>query len=187
MDFKINRGQGKCSITGRAFTDGEKYVVALQPDPESPEDEGSFRRLEISQEAWESQDPAGFTAWWPTEYSTRRKHTLMDPDALWEVFHKSRRKKGEENTPEQDEAEASAGTVDEFSREDLDRFAYVAALGLMRLKKLNLDRTKRRGRREYFVFVTRGRKRDRETYEVLNPELDEAGVEQIQERLADLA
>lgn len=186
MEFKINRGQGKCSITGRAFTEGERYVVALQPHPEAGEDEGAFRRLEICEEAWETQDPAGFTAWWPTEHSVKRKPPLYDPDALWEIFHKTRRKKGEENTLQQDENAIESGDVEEFSREDLDRFAFVAALGLMRMKKLKLERTRRRGKREYMVFHTRGRKRERQTFEVLNPELNEGGIEQVQERLADL-
>ena len=177
-EFKINRGQGKCSITERAFTDGEKYIVALKPDGEL---EGAFTRVDICMEAWERQGEAGYIAWWPTEYSTKRKPALLDPDALWEVFHKARRKEDEAPAPE------APTEVAEFSREDLDRFAYVAALGLMRLKKLKLKETRRKGKREYLVFDTPGRAAQRETYEVLNPELDEAGVENIQDRLADLA
>ncbi|MCA8915394.1 MAG: hypothetical protein KDB90_08275 [Planctomycetes bacterium] len=177
-EFKINRGQGKCSITGRAFTDGEKYIVALKPDGEL---EGAFTRVDICMEAWERQGEAGYIAWWPTEYSTKRKPALLDPDALWEVFHKARRKEDEAPAPE------APTEVAEFSREDLDRFAYVAALGLMRLKKIKLKETRRKGKREYLVFDTPGRASQRETYEVLNPELDEAGVENIQDRLADLA
>ena len=177
-EFKINRGQGKCSITGRAFTDGEKYIVALKPDGEL---EGAFTRVDICMEAWVRQGEAGYIAWWPTEYSTKRKPALLDPDALWEVFHKARRKEDEAPAPE------APTEVAEFSREDLDRFAYVAALGLMRLKKIKLKETRRKGKREYLVFDTPGRASQRETYEVLNPELDEAGVENIQDRLADLA
>lgn len=182
-DFKINRGQGKCSITGRAFADGEKYIVALRPDGDQ---EGVFTRVDVSMEAWERQGEQGYTAWWPTEHSTKRKPALMDPDALWQVFHRALRKKGEEATKTEEETEAPAD-VQEFSREDLDRFAYVAALGLMRMKKLKLKGTRRTKKREYLVFETPGRASQRETYEVLNPELDEAGVEQVQDRLSDLA
>lgn len=179
-EFKINRGQGKCAITGREFADGEKYIVALRPEGEQ---EGVFTRVDICMEAWERQGEAGYTAWWPTEFSTKRKPALMDPDALWEVFHKARRAPAE--TPET--APEGAEQTGQFSREDLDRFAYVAALGLMRLKKLKLKETRRKGKREYLVFDTPGRTGQRESYEVLNPELDEAGVENIQDRLADLA
>ena len=176
-DFKINRGQGKCSITGRAFSDGEKYIVALRPDGEQ---DGVFQRVDVCMEAWERQGNEGYTAWWPTEFSTKRKPALYDPDALWQVFHRARPKTDQEADPPEGEAE-------DLSREDLDRFAYVAALGLMRMKKLKLKGTRRTGKREYLVFETPGRASQRETYEVLNPELDEAGVEQVQDRLGDLA
>lgn len=184
-EFKINRGQGKCSITGRAFTDGEQYIVALKPDGEV---EGAFTRVDICMEAWERQGAQGYTAWWPTEFSTRRKPALMDPDALWEVFHKARRKpKSDKAEPETEDAEPAADPTSAFSREDLDRFAFVAALGLMRLKKLKLRETKRKGKREYLVFDTPGRASQRQTFEVLDPSLDEAGIEGVQDRLADLA
>jgi hypothetical protein len=185
-EFKINRGQGKCSITGRAFQDGEKYIVALKPEGDA---EGAFTRVDICMEAWERQGPEGYTAWWPSEYSSKRKPALMDPDALWEVFHKARQTpaEGTEETGQTPaEEEATEETTEQFTQEDLDRFAYVAALGLMRLKKLKLKQTRRAGKREYLVFETPGRASQRETYEVLNPELDEAGVEQVQDRLADL-
>lgn len=183
-DFKINRSQGKCAITGHEFQDGEQYIVALKLEGEQ---EGVFQRIDICMEAWERQGNAGFVAWWPTEHSSKRKPALLDPDALWEVFHKARRKDGEEPTKAEENAEPGDEPAEEFSRPDLDRFAYVAALGLMRLRKLKLKGTRRSGKREYLVFNTPGRASQRETYEVLNPELDEQGVEQIQDRLADLA
>ncbi|MBZ0135018.1 MAG: hypothetical protein K8I27_01440 [Planctomycetes bacterium] len=183
MDFKINRGQGKCSITGRAFSDGEKYIVALRPEGEH---EGVFTRVDICMEAWERQGEEGYTAFWPTEHSTKRKPALHDPDALWQVFHRARRKNGEDARKPEAESEAPEA-IDDFSREELDRFAYVAALGLLRMKKLKLKGTRRTKRHEFLVFETPGRASQRETYEVLNPELDEAGVEQVQDRLSDLA
>lgn len=166
MDFKITRGQGRCSLTNRPFEDGEKYIVALSPDPAQ---EGLFQRVEISLEAWERQSPGAFTAFWTSEYSSKRKPALMDPDLLWEVFHRAR-------SPQEESA---------FSAEEMQRFAYVAALGLMRLKKLKLQGTRRQGKTEYLVFETPGK--GKQTYEVLNPELDENGVMQVEERLGELA
>jgi hypothetical protein len=182
-EFRINRGQGRCSVTGRDFADGERFIVALKADTEQ---EGAFQRLDICMEAWERQGSEGFTAWWPSEHSSKRKPVLNDPDALWQVFHRTRRTNAEEAPGTGEDAEGS-GAVEDLSREDLDRFAFVAALGLMRMKKLKLKGTRRSGRREYMVFETPGRAGRRESYEVLNPELDEAGVELVQERLSDLA
>lgn len=168
MDFKINRGAGKCSVTGREFTDGEKYIVALKPDGEQ---EGVFQRVDICLEAWERQGDGGYTAWWPTEHSSKRKPALLDPDALWQVFHRAHGPRGENET---------------FSDDELQRFAYVAALGLMRLKKLKLKGTRRTRKQEFLQFETPGRASERQEYEVLNPELDEAGVEQVQDKLSEL-
>jgi hypothetical protein len=168
-EFKFNRGQGKCAITGREFADGEKYIVALRPEGEQ---EGVFTRVDICMEAWERQGDAGYTAWWPTEFSTRRKQPLMDPDLLWQVFHRARA------------TEQPADNT--FSRDELDGFAFVAALGLMRLKKLKLKGTRRAGKREVMIFETPGRAAQRETYEVSNPSLTEEQQMQVEERLADL-
>ena len=73
-------------------------------------------------------------AFWPNEYSTTKKPALLDPDLLWQVFHKARAGK----------------------EPDMPKFAYVAALGLMRLKKLKLKATKREGKKEVLVFEVPG-------------------------------
>jgi hypothetical protein len=169
MEFKINRGQGKCSVTGRKFEDGEKCVVALSADPAN---EGAFVRQDISSEAWERQAQGAFTAWWPSQHSSARKPVLLDPDLLWQIFHNARA----EQTGEP-----------KYTPAEMNRFAYVAALGLMRLKKLKLQGTRRKGKREWLVFETPGKAKERHEYEVENPELDEAGVEAVQDKLGDLA
>lgn len=169
MEFKIARGQGKCSITGRKFEDGEVFIVALSADPAN---EGAFVRRDICKEAWDRQSPGAFTAYWTSQHSTARKPVLLDPDLLWQIFHNARA----EQTGEA-----------KYTPEELNRFAYVAALGLLRLKKLKLQRTRRQGKKEWLVFETPGKAKERQEYEVQNPELDEAGVEAVQDRLADLA
>ena len=168
MEFKINRGSGKCSISGREFADGETYIVALKPDGEQ---EGAFQRVDIGMEAWERQGAGGYTAWWPTVFSKNRKPALLDPDAMWQVFHRATGPRAEGET---------------FTEAELQRFAFVAALGLMRMKKLKLKGTRRAGKQEFFVYETPGRSAERRTFEVLNPALDEAGIEQVQEKLSEL-
>ncbi len=164
MDFKISRGQKQCSVCSRAFADKEKYVTGLL-NPRSGE-EGTFDRQDFCQSCWERQGPGALTAFWPNQYSTSKKPALLDPDLLWQVFHKARTGK----------------------EPDMPKFAYVAALGLMRLKKLKLKATKREGKKEILVFETPGRKpKEREEFEIPNPALDEAAVGQVQDRLGDLA
>ena len=168
MDFKIARGHRECSVCDRAFEEGERYNVGLTPG----DDDGTFVRSDVCAQCWERQGSGGFTAHWPAEFSTSKKPALLDPDMLWQVFHRA-------NTGE------GAGEVEP---EMLPKFAYVAALGLMRLKKMKLKETKRTKAGEILVFETPGKRaKDRVLYEVLNPGLDEDGVTLVQDRLADLA
>lgn len=166
MEFKITRGQGKCSVTGRSFADGEKYIIALNADPSQ---EGLFQRVEMCSEAWERQPSGAFIAWWPAEHSTNKKPALLDPDLLWEVFHRARAEQPDTR----------------FTPAELERFAYVAALGLMRLKKLKLKQTRRQGKREFLVFEVPGKTKDRQVFDVADPGLDEHGVTQVEERIAE--
>lgn len=165
MEFKITRGSGRCTVTGRKFEDGEQFIVALSPDPK---EEGLFQRQDICLAAWQRQSAGAFAAFWPSRYSVAKKPVLLDPDMLWQVFHRAR-------TP-----------VEGDDAAEMPRFAYVAALGLMRLKKLKLKGTRRQGKTEHLVFETPGKGKDRETYEVVNPGLDEAGIEKVQDRLSEL-
>lgn len=167
-EFKISRGQGRCAVTGRSFSDGERYFIALSGDAEN---EGVFTRVEISAEAWERQSPGAFIAFWPAEFSSKPKPVLMDPDLLWEIFHRARQP--------QEEAR--------FTPEEMQRFAYVAALGLMRLKKLKLQGTRRKGKSELSIFETPGRGKEKQTFEIPTPALDPDDIAGIEEKLAELA
>ncbi|MHC4841970.1 MAG: hypothetical protein ACYTDT_13615 [Planctomycetota bacterium] len=172
MEFKITRGQGKCSISDKQFEDGEQFIIALIPDAEV---EGHFQRVEICGEVWERQDPSGYTAWWPSEFSTNKKPALLDPDLLWEIFHRAR-------VP----VEVEEGKEPEFTAEELSQFEFVAALGLMRLKKLKMKDTIRKKGVEFMRFQTIGKRaKDRKVYEV-KAGLDEAGILAIQDRLTEL-
>ncbi|MCC6574651.1 MAG: hypothetical protein IT462_12785 [Planctomycetes bacterium] len=163
MDFKIARGQKQCSVCSRPFADKEKYFVGLIP---RTGEEGTFDRNDFCDACWTRQGPGALVAFWPNEYSTQKRPALLDPDLLWQVFHKAR----------------AAGEA------DMPKFAYVAALGLMRLKKLKLKATKREGKKEVLVFEIPGAKaKERTQYEILNPALDEKGVLDVQDRLGDMA
>ena len=167
MDFKIARGRPRCSTCDRELRDGESYYVGLT----ASEEEGAFARADHCAKCWEGQDLGALTAWWPAEFSLNKKPALLDPDLLWQVFHAARAQKHKD-----------------FSQEEMHRFGYVAALGLMRLKKLKLKGTKRAKGTEFLIFQTPGRKAsERKQYEVRNPELNEEAVIQVQDRLAELA
>ena len=172
MDFKISRSLKQCSVCQRKFANREKYYAGLVP---RPKEEGVFDRADVCLTCWERQGAGSFTAYWLAEFSTEKKPVLMDPDSLWQVFHNAR-----------NEPRASAGGQ-KLSESELQRFAYVAALGLLRLKQLKLKATKRTKTGEVLVFETPPKVKEKQSYEVLNPALDEKGVEEIQDRLSELA
>ena len=170
MDFKIARSNRQCGICGRRFENREKYFVGLIS---RAREDGAFDRADMCRQCWERQGAGNLAAWWPSEFSIDKKPVLLDPDLLWQVFHRAR-------GPEESEPK-----LEPLERQ---RFAYVAALGLLRLKQLRLKATKRTKLGELLVFETPAKRvKDKQVYEVPNPELDEKGVEAIQDRLSELA
>ena len=168
MDFKISRSNKQCSVCARKFVNRDKYYAGLVA---RPKEEGVFDRADVCKQCWERQGAGSFIAYWLSEFSTEKKPVLMDPDSLWQVFHNAR----------------SADEAKKRDAGELQRFAYVAALGLMRLKQLKLKATKRTKAGEVLVFETPPKVKEKQTYEVPNPALDELGVQKIQDRLSELA
>ncbi len=168
MDFKISRSNKQCSACQRKFANREKYYAGLVS---RPKEEGVFDRADVCKQCWERQGAGSFIAYWLSEFSTEKKPVLMDPDSLWQVFHNAR----------------SADEAKKRDAEELKRFAYVAALGLLRLKQLKLKATKRTKAGEVMVLETPPRVKDKQTYDVVHPALDEKGIEEIQDRLSELA
>ena len=161
MDFKIERPSPTCATCSHKYRDGEELTTALVQVDDKP----TFKRLDICSRCFNEQDQSQLTCFWANTHSEKRRSPLLDVDVLWQVFHNTQPK----------------GESDEKSRE----FAYVASLGLMRLKQLKLDTTKKKGDVEYLVFHTKGNKSQRSSYEVRDPRLDEKGIERVQDNLAD--
>ena len=63
---------------------------------------------------------------------------------------------------------------------EAEHFAYIAALGLLRLKRLKLKEYKKIEQDEYIVFSVTGGKK---TIEVKNPQLDATALRQLEEKI----
>ena len=160
MEFKIARTSPTCRACSRAFRDEETLITALkQPGEET------FERFDICNACWPKENHDAYRCFWSNSFSAKRRSPLLDADVLWQVFYHCQPKA--EESPEAAE------------------FAYVAALGLMRLKYLVLERTEKKKGTEFLVLRTRGDKKDRVTYEVRDPNLDVAGVERVQDKLGE--
>ncbi|KAA0210214.1 hypothetical protein EDM80_13400 [bacterium] len=175
MDFKISRSSRQCSVCSRRFDDGEKFHVGLMS---RPREDGVFDRVDICRSCWDRQGPGNVAAHWVSQFSREKKHAIFDPDFLWSVFHKCRPGA---------EAEAAA-SVQELSAADRARFAYVAALGLVRMKQLKSKNTRRTARGEFMMLETSGRReKDRQRFEILSVAMTDDEMQAIQDRLAELA
>lgn len=167
MEFKISRSGKQCSVCARKFKNGEKYYAGLVA---RPKEEGVFDRADVCAECWKRQGSGSFVAHWLSEFTTERRPLVYDPDSLWQVFHRAL------STEEAGKRDAA----------ELKRFAYVAALGLMRLKHLKLIDSKRTKAGDFMVLETRKNPKERKVYQVEDLGLDEKGIEAIQDRLAEL-
>lgn len=175
MDFKISRSSRQCSVCSHRFEDGEKLHVGLIT---RPREEGVFDRVDICRPCWDRQGPGNVVAHWVSQFSREKKHAIYDPDFLWSVFHKCR--PGAET-----EAAASAR---ELSAVDRARFAYVAALGLVRMKQLKSKESRRTRKGEIMTLETLGRReKDRQRFEILSVSMTDDEMQAIQDRLSELA
>jgi len=114
IEFEIERCTRHCAVTGRELKPGEEYYTVLI------DDDGQWRRLDYSAEAWQGP-PDVCVAWWrariPPPSGTRR-HWAPD-DVMLHCL---------------EELEGDAERAD---------FRYVLALLMMRRRILRLERTER--------------------------------------------
>jgi hypothetical protein len=169
MEIKIERASAACRVCSRPFRDGETVTAALRAGKE----EGEYGRMDVCHDCWPKQDPRAFACHWLTQFSAKKRPALLDADVLWQALQRS--------LPTKD----SAGQPD---------VAYVAALGLMRLKQLVMEDTEREGDvsgadgspgAEILVFRDKGK--PVKEYRVADPRLTEAQMESVQERLSEAA
>ena len=79
--YQVARSTGRCEATGTALEAGSPCVAALCDEPE----EGGFRRLDFSIEAWEQgARPEGLFSFWRTTVPepNTKKRLLVDDEVL---------------------------------------------------------------------------------------------------------
>lgn len=144
-------GPGRlCAATRRPFAEGDRIVSALVETP------AGLERLDYAADAWPGP-PAGTVAHWPGRIPASRspKRPTMNDDLLLECLDRL----ASPAEPEQ------------------ERFRYVAALLLMRRKRLRFDDVRAAGGREFLrlTCAKTGRR-----YEVADPRLGESELDRVQ-------
>lgn len=185
--YDIERPTGHCALSGRKLEVGEHYMAALiETDLTAPVPDGAttgnkptaaglgFKRLDISMEAWESGNrPENMFSYWRSTVpaANQKKKLFVDDEVLLNLFRR---------LADADQPQRLA-------------FRFVLALILMRKKLLKYDGTDRetlpavdgqpQPPREWWRVLTRG---DSEPLRVLNPQLDEAQIQQVTEQLGEI-
>jgi hypothetical protein len=152
-DYQIQEITRRCCVTARDLQPGERYFSVLVDEG------GKFQRQDYSQEAWQGP-PAGAFSFWsgrvpPREESRRPR---IDDDLLFDCFQRLT-------------GEAEPARIN---------FRYVVALLLMRRKRFKFDEARQVNGQEVLVLRCT---RSRESYEVVNPRLNEEEMAAVQEEV----
>lgn len=178
--YDVQRPTGRCAFTDQELPPGTDYIATLVEDDEQP---GGLRRLDVSLEAWEQGSrPDRLFSFWKSEVPQpeAKKRLLVDDAVLMSLLER----------------------LGEDDREDRVAFRFVLALILMRKKLLRYDgmeairadddnETTSGGvwLMTPKVDVTKGhfgKWDEKKTLRVIDPALDEAGIQQVTEQLGQV-
>ena len=155
-DWQIARGERKCASCGREFQEEESYCSALY------DRKTEFERQDFCTDCWNGETPEMFS-FWQTRVPPReaKKKLLVDDDVLLDFFRRLE------------------GATDELKV----NFRYILTLILMRRKVLKFTDVKRSDDTEFLVVELR---REKTTFDVLNPQLDEQKIAQVTEEVGTI-
>ncbi len=177
-DWEVAKTQGVCAGCGQNLEPRQEYYAALvegsgqtaqaeageeaagQGQEEKPEVSGAFERLDYCEECWQRESPEAF-CFWKTRVPepAQKKKLLVDDEVLLEFFER----------------------LEQESERVKISFRFVLALILMRKRILKYERTELRDGQEIWIM---GQVREQTKHEVVNPQLDDAGIEEVSEQLS---
>jgi hypothetical protein len=154
--WSISKRREACSYCGEEFRERGIFYSVLSED----EDEGLVRE-DFCPSCWEKFRTQPHFCFWRCCREERAEKQVLDTEVMLSLF------------------EQLEGALEERKR----AFRFVLALYLMRRKELRLDKIARDGDAELMVFKRKG---SGERVEVINPDLDEARIQQVSEHLTEL-
>ena len=165
--WDVAKTLGVCAGCSQTLQPRQEYYAALVEEtgnsPEAPEQQtNGFVRRDYCDACWERFAPEVFCFWKTHLPQPQEKQRLLVDDAvLLDIF------------------ERLAGT-DERAKIN---FRFVLALILMRKRILKYRQTDYRNGQEFWVM---GQVREQTRHEVLNPNLDDAQIEEVSEQLSSI-
>ena len=155
-EWEVDKPLGQCYGTGRKIEYGEEYFGALVEI-----DEGLQRR-DFCADYWESQKPDAFCYWKSKLPDPGQKKQLFIDDQMLMAFFERLEKETEQ---------------------ERINFRFVLGLILMRKRILKYDATRIEDDQEIWRLRIVG---DKQTVEVINPQLDEEQIEQLSSQIGEI-
>ena len=185
--YDVQKPSGFCLATGRSLEPGEacySALVDIPADQREPNDELGMKRVDVSVDAWQQgYRPAGLFSFWKTTVPDpqEKKKTFVDDAVLMNLLRR----------------------LEDAEEPQRLAFRYVVALILMRKKLLRYDGVEREEAtnpdaeppaREWWLMTPKadvskghfGKWNEEETLRVLDPKLDEGGIEQVTRQLGEI-
>jgi hypothetical protein len=155
-EWEIDKPLGQCSGSGRKIEAGEEYFAALILT------EQGFKRCDFSADYWRQNKPECY-CYWKTKLpdGDRKKQIFVDDDVLMTFFER----------------------LATETEQDKLNFRFVLALVLMRRRRLKYESSERDGDKEIWRLRITG---TQEFADVVNPNLDEAQVQQLSSQIGQI-
>jgi len=155
-DWHILRGEKTCVSCGRQFEENESYFSALF------DRKTEFERLDYCANCWQGETPEMFSFWQTAVPPKEEKQRLLvDDDVLLDFFRRLE------------------GATDELKV----NFRYILGLVLMRRKILKFTDVRRTETGEVLVLDLT---KEKTTFEVVNPGLDEEKIARVTEEVGKI-
>lgn len=153
QQWDVETATGRCSVTGREFTEGDEFYTVLCEDGES------FRRQDVSVDQWKGP-PEGAFCHFKTRVPVKEKpkQLLVNNHLLFVFFERL----AHETEPTR------------------VHFRFVLALLLMRKRILRYDGTINEGGQEVWELTV---PRDKSKHHVVNPRLSDDQIAAVSEQL----
>ncbi|MCD4657268.1 MAG: hypothetical protein K8S87_06960 [Planctomycetes bacterium] len=188
MDYKFSTASKFCMLCKHEFNELEFFMSALRStvsensnkqtdaDNEQNENDGQtdYQRVDSCLECWEKEKQEKYFSWWQMQKAPKKKlPALKDLEFLWQLFYQAK--------SILDEVDA---VQDSTKIEEAENFAYVSALGLMRMRQLKMASYENEDETEFLVFTQTGTKNK---LKVKDPKINPETLAKLEEKLEKLS
>ena len=159
VEWKVNRSQRVCAVSGRVFEAGDNFFSALR------EENDSFIRLDYAEDIWLEVDKSTFFSYWkahiPEKDQERKNRLKIDTEAFYTFFCNLQNQEKDRNR----------------------LFTYLLALILIRKRLLRLNEIEKSPEGESLIIYDTRRK---EEIRIAVPEVTEEAMNEAKNQLEEI-